>query len=60
MLFVEFSLYLASRFMGKFGEIIVCENGVNESVEGSERVLGSDKDESDGNSIGSFIKFGSP
>ena len=58
MLFVEFSLYLASRFIGKFGGIGVCEIGVKEGVEGSERVSGSDV--SDEISIGSFIKMGSP
>ena len=60
MLFVEFSLYLASRFRGKFGGIVVCEIGVKEGVEGSEKVSGSDKDVSDGTSIASFFKFGSP
>ena len=59
MLFVEFSLYLASRFVGKFG-MIVCENGVKEGVEGSERFSGSDKIVSDETSIGSLIKVGSP
>ena len=60
MLFVEFSLYLASRFVGKIGGIGVCEIGVKEGVKGSERVSGSDKDVSDETSIGSFIRFGSP
>ena len=60
MLFVEFSLYLASRFIGKFGEIGDCETGVKEDVERSEKNSGSDKDVSDETSIGSFIKFGSP
>ena len=40
MLFVEISLYLASRFIGKLGVIGVCENGFKEGVEGSERFLG--------------------
>ena len=57
MLFVEFSLYLASRFIGKFGVIGVCEIGVKEGVEGSERLSGSDKGVSDETSIGSFIMF---
>ena len=60
MLFVEFSLYLASRFTGKFGGNSVCEIGIKEGVEGSERVSGSDKDVSDETFIGSFFKFGSP
>ena len=60
MIFDEFSLYLASRFIGHFGGIGICEVGVKEGVEGSERVSGSDKDVSDETSIGSFIKFGSP
>ena len=59
MLFVEFSLYLASRFVGKLEGKGVCEIGVKEGVEGSERVSVSDKDVSDETSIGSFIKFGS-
>ena len=59
MLFVEFSLYLASRFIEKFGGTGVCEIGVKEGVEGRERVSGSDKDVSDETSIGSFIEFGS-
>ena len=54
MLFVEFSLYLASRFVGKFEGKGVCKFGVKEVVEGSERVSGSDKDVSDETSIGSF------
>ena len=60
MLCVEFSRYLASRFIGKFGGVGVCEIGVKEGVEGSERVSVSDKDVSDEASVGSFIKFGSP
>ena len=60
MVSVEFSLYLASRFIGKFGGIGVCENGFKEGVEGIERVSGSDKDVSDETSNGSFIQFGSP
>ena len=32
MLFVEFSLYLASRFVGKFERKGVCEIGVNEGL----------------------------
>ena len=59
MLFVEFSLNLASRFVGKFGGNGVCEKRFKEGVEGSERVSGSDKDVSDETSIGSFTKFGS-
>ena len=59
MLFVEFSLYLASRFVGKFEGKGVCEIGVKEGVEGSERNSGSDKDVSDETSIGSFTNFGS-
>ena len=39
--------------MGKFGRNGVCEVGVREGVEGSERVSNSDKDVS-------FIKFGLP
>ena len=58
MLLVEFSLYLASRFVGKFGGN-VCEIWLKEGVEGSEKVSGSDKVVSDETSIGSFIKFGS-
>ena len=54
MLFVEFSLYLASRFVVKFGVNGVCEIWVKEGVEGSERVSGSDKFVSDETSIGSF------
>ena len=42
MLFVEFSLYLASRFEGKFEGKGVYEIGVKEGVEGSERVSGSE------------------
>ena len=60
MLLVELSLYLASRFIGKFGGNGVREIEVRECVEGSERVPGSDKDLSNETSIGSFIKFGSP
>ena len=60
MLFVEFSLYLASRFVGKFGGNGVCENGVKEGVEGSDRVSGSARDDSDETSIGSLTNFGSP
>ena len=63
MLFVEFYLYLASRLIGKFGGIVVCEIEVNEGVEGSERISVRDKNVSDETSIGSFIKFvkfGSP
>ena len=60
MLFVQFSLYLASRFIGKVGRNGGCEFGVREGVEGSERVSGSDKDVSDETSTGSFNKFGSP
>ena len=59
MLSVEFSLYMASRFIGKFGGNGVCEIGVKEGVEGSQKVSGSDKDVSDETSIGSFIQFGS-
>ena len=59
MLFVEFSLYLASRLVGKFGGNGVCEIWVKKGVEGSGRVSGSDKDVSDETSIGSFTKFGS-
>ena len=59
MLLVEFSLYLASRFIGKFGGIGVCEIGVKEGVEGRKRVSGSDKYMSDETSLGSFTKFGS-
>ena len=58
MLFIELSLYLVSRLVGKIG-IVVCENGVREGVEGSERVPSSDKDVSDETSFGSSIKFGS-
>ena len=47
MLFFDFSLYLASRFVGKFKGKGVCEIGVKEGVEGSERVSSSDKDVSD-------------
>ena len=50
MLFVEFSLYLATRFVGKFEG--VCTIGSKEGVEGSERVSGSDKDVSDETSVG--------
>ena len=57
MLFVDISRYLASRFKEKFGGVGVCEIGVKEGVEGSERVSGSDKDVSGEMSIGSFIKF---
>ena len=39
---------------------MVCEIGVKEGVEGSERVSGSDKNVSDETSIRSFTKFGSP
>ena len=39
MLFVEFSLYLASRFVGKFEGKGVWEIGVKEGVDGSERVI---------------------
>ena len=60
MLFVELSLYLASRVVGKFDGKGVYEIGVKEGVEGSERVSGSDKDVSDETSIASFTKFGSP
>ena len=60
MLSVEFSLYLASIFVGKFEGKIVCEIRVKEGVEGSERVSGIDKDVSDEMSIVSFTKFGSP
>ena len=55
MLFVEFSLYLASRFIGKFGGIGVCEIGVKEGVEGSERVSGSDV--SDEYLLGHLLKW---
>ena len=60
MLLVEFSLYLASRFAGKFEGKGICEIGVKERVEGSERISGSDKDVSDETSIRSFTKFGLP
>ena len=54
MLIVEFPLNLASRFIGKLGGMGVCEVGVKEGVEGSERVSGSEKVVSDETSIGSF------
>ena len=60
MFFVDFSRYLASKFLEKFGRIDVCEIGVKEGVEGSERISVSDKDVSDETSTGLFIKFGSP
>ena len=60
MLFVEFSLYLASRFVGKFEGKGVFEIAIKEGVEGCERVSGSDRNVSDGTSVGSFTKFGSP
>ena len=44
MLSVEFSLYMASRFIGKFGGNGVCEIGVKEGIEGGQKVSGSDKD----------------
>ena len=59
LLLVEFSLYLASRFVGSFGRNGVCEIWVREGVEG-EKVSGSDKVVSDETSFGSFTKFGSP
>ena len=60
MLFVEFSLHLASRFVGNFEEKGVCEIRVKEGIEGSARVSGSNKDVSDETTIGSFTKFDSP
>ena len=60
LLFVDFSLYLASRFIGNLGWIGVCEIRVKKGVEGSERVSGSDKYVSDETSIVSFIEFSSP
>ena len=60
MFFVEFFLYLVSRFIGKFGGNGVCKIGVHEGFQGSERVSGSDKYVSDGTPIGSFFKFDSP
>ena len=57
---MEFSLYLASRFVGKFGGNGVVSICPNDWVEGSESVSGSDKDVSDETSMGSFTKFGSP
>ena len=59
MLFVELSLYLASRFVGKREGKGVCEIRVKEGFKGSERVSGSAKDVSDETSIGSFSEFGS-
>ena len=38
MLLVEYSLYLASRFVGNFEGKGVCEIGVKEGVEGSEKI----------------------
>ena len=60
MLFVEFSLYLASKFIGRFGGNGGCEVGIREGVHGSERVSGSNKDKSDETFFWSFIKFGLP
>ena len=60
MLFIEFFLYLASRFVGKFEGKGIGKIGVKEGVEGSERISGSDKDVLDETSIGSITKFGSP
>ena len=51
MLSVGFSLYLASILVGKFEGKGVCEIGVKEGVEGSERVSGIDKDVSDEMSV---------
>ena len=59
LIVVEFSLYLESRFVGKFGGNGVCEVRVKEGVEGSERGSDRDKNVSDETSIGSFTKFGS-
>ena len=59
-LLVRCSLYLLSKFVGKFGGNDVVDVRLIEGVEGSERVSGSDKGVSDEISIGSFTKFGSP
>ena len=59
MILVEFSLYLASRFVGKFGGNGVCEIWPKEGVDGSENVSCSDKVVSDETYIGSFTKFAS-
>ena len=42
------------------GNVIVGFGPVSESVDGSDRVFGNDKEVSDEISIGSFTKFGSP
>ena len=60
MLFVEFSLYLASKLVVKFERKRICEIGVKEGVEGCKRVSGRDKDVSDETSFGSFTKSDSP
>ena len=54
MVFVEFSLYLASRFIEKFVGNGVCEIRVRECIEGSKRISGSDEDVSDETSIESL------
>ena len=47
MLLVEFSRYLASRFVEKIGGNGVCEIMLKKGVEGSESVSASDKNVSD-------------
>ena len=55
------SRYLASRLFGKFKGKSVGEIGLNDSVDGSDYVFGSDDSfVSVEISIGSFFRFGSP
>ena len=62
-IFVDYcSRYLASRLFGKFKGKNFCEIWLNDGVDGSDNVSGSDDDVvvSVQMSIGSFTKFGSP
>ena len=55
------SRYLASRLFGKFKGKSIGEIWLNDGVDGSDNVFGSDDDVvSVEISIGSFTKFGSP
>ena len=61
ILLVKSSLYLSSKFVGKFsGNVVVRVLLILEGVEGSDEVSGNGKDVSDEISRGSFAKFGSP
>ena len=60
ILLVKCSLYLSSKFVGKFGGNDVVEIWLIEGFEGSDGVSGNDRDVSGEISTGIFTKFGSP